>query len=100
MVFQMQKEEMKTVRGIVKGRVQGVAYRAYARSAASHFGVVGWVKNLSGGEVEFLAQAEDAALSSFIRALYRGSPLSSVREIDFEEAKAIKEYNKFEIIYS
>ena len=77
-----------------------MAFRAYVRSAAVHFGVNGWVKNLQGGDVEFIAQAEDDAISSFIRAVYLGSPLSTVRSIDFTEEPRVLNLDNFEIIFS
>lgn len=37
---------------VVKGRVQGVFYRAFARDIATQLGLKGWVRNLPDGNVE------------------------------------------------
>jgi len=51
------------------GRVQGVGFRFTAESLANKLGVCGWVKNLPDGRVEIVAQAEEAALKSFLKEI-------------------------------
>ncbi|NNE38068.1 MAG: acylphosphatase, partial [Gammaproteobacteria bacterium] len=46
---------MKTVYFRVKGRVQGVFFRASTKSTAETKGVSGWVKNMPDGDVEGMA---------------------------------------------
>ena len=49
------------------GDVQGVGFRATARWIARlHAGVRGWVRNLSDGRVELLADGTDAAVGAFL----------------------------------
>jgi acylphosphatase len=43
---------MKTIRLTIKGKVQGVFYRATAKDVADLTGVKGWVKNLPDNNVE------------------------------------------------
>jgi len=53
---------------VVRGRVQGVGFRASVRARARSLGVVGWVRNRSDGAVELAvegAPAEVAALESY-----------------------------------
>lgn len=54
---------------VSKGRVQGVFYRAFVRSAAGEFGVVGFVRNLENGDVEIYAEAEQNALEKFVKEI-------------------------------
>ncbi|MFH1440598.1 MAG: acylphosphatase [Candidatus Omnitrophota bacterium] len=48
------------------GRVQGVGFRFTAEDIANSLGIAGWVKNLSDGRVEVLAQAEEETLKEFL----------------------------------
>ncbi len=47
----------RRVRVIVRGRVQGVAFRAFTADEARRAGVAGWVRNRPDGSVEAVAQA-------------------------------------------
>lgn len=44
------------VRGLVRGRVQGVFFRASMAREAQRLGLAGWVQNLPDGRVAFTAQ--------------------------------------------
>ena len=46
------------------GTVQGVGFRYYARAAALHLGLTGWVANNWDGSVTLEAQGERAAAAS------------------------------------
>ena len=46
------------------GTVQGVGFRYYARAAALHLGLTGWVANNWDGSVTLEAQGERAALDA------------------------------------
>lgn len=56
----------KQLRVIFSGHVQGVGFRFTARSAARRLGVTGWVCNEPGGDVEILAEGEEAVLQGFV----------------------------------
>ena len=60
---------MKRLHILYSGRVQGVSFRYTAQSIASRCGVGGWVKNLPDGRVEVVAEADEAKLKAFERAL-------------------------------
>lgn len=62
----------------VRGRVQGVAFRAHAREQAQHLGLTGYAKNLPDGGVEVLACGDAAALDDLERWLRHGSPAARV----------------------
>jgi acylphosphatase len=51
------------------GRVQGVGFRATARSLARGFAVNGYVKNLSDGRVQLLAEGKAPEVERFLHAL-------------------------------
>jgi len=51
------------------GRVQGVGFRYTAREVAAGFKVAGYVRNLDNGDVELVAQGEEAEVARFVTAL-------------------------------
>ena len=55
---------------IVKGKVQGVYFRAFVRSIAERMNVRGYAKNLDNGDVEVFAEANDEnAIARFTRGI-------------------------------
>jgi acylphosphatase len=72
-------------RAVVKGRVQGVGFRWFAERTARELGVRGWVRNLSDGSVETVAEGEDAAVAAYLSRLERGPHGSRVDGVAIEE---------------
>ncbi len=79
---------MRSVRVIVRGRVQGVGFRWFTRDAADARGITGWVRNLRDGSVEAELHGADAAVDSVLGALRSGPPLSRVDDISVQEVSA------------
>lgn len=75
---------VKCVRATVIGRVQGVGFRYFAGTTAGTLGVVGWVRNLSNGDVEVWAQADAELLEQFIGRLRVGPPTAYVQNVAVE----------------
>jgi acylphosphatase len=73
--------ETVTVRLRITGRVQGVGYRDWAARTAEKLGLAGWVRNLSDGSVEALAQGSEAVIASFESACRKGPRLARVVEV-------------------
>ena len=69
---------------LVSGRVQGVFYRASARSAAGKLGLRGWVRNLDDGRVEAWAEGPRADVESFIAWCRKGPPAARVGSVEVE----------------
>lgn len=67
---------------LIKGRVQGVFYRAFARDIATQLGLKGWVRNLSDGNVEALLEGEQDEIEQAIRHCRSGPPGARVDDID------------------
>ena len=72
---------MKTVRLTIKGRVQGVYYRASTVEQARRLGVLGWVKNQADGSVLVEATGTDQALNHLISWCRQGPPMADVTEV-------------------
>ncbi|HVX94068.1 MAG TPA: acylphosphatase [Polyangia bacterium] len=75
---------MKRFRATVRGRVQGVGFRASTATEARRLGVVGCVRNLFDGNVEVLAEGDDAAVSALLAWLRHGPSLAHVTSLDHE----------------
>ena len=88
---------MKTVRLTIKGKVQGVFYRATAKDVADLTGVKGWVKNLPNDNVEIIATATEEILQKFINWCKQGPPKARVDDVIVEELD-LQEFNGFRII--
>jgi len=88
---------MKTIRLTIKGKVQGVFYRATAKDVAAELGIKGWVKNLPDKNVEIRATASEELLQKFIDWCKLGPPKAKVGEVIVEELD-LEEFNGFRII--
>jgi acylphosphatase len=72
---------MPTIHLIIKGKVQGVFYRASAKKKAEELGVTGWVKNTAEGHVELIATGSDQALETFMAWCRIGPQKANVTEL-------------------
>jgi len=82
---------------VVRGSVQGVAFRYYARLRATELGLTGYVRNLPDGSVELVAEGEEAALAEFERWIGRGPPSAEVSDVVVTAARPRGEYRSFVI---
>jgi len=74
---------MKSYQFIVKGKVQGVYYRASIQKMASEAGFNGYVMNLNNGAVEAaVSVVDDKQLQLFLNILKAGSAYSHVENIE------------------
>jgi len=74
-------------RVVVRGRVQGVWFRASTRDAARRAGVDGWVRNLADGCVEAVFEAGPGAVATLLGFCREGPSSAEVTDIEvFEEA--------------
>lgn len=67
---------------LVRGRVQGVFFRAWTRDTATELGLQGIVRNLPDGSVEILAGGPREAMEVFQRRLWQGPPAARVEEVE------------------
>jgi acylphosphatase len=73
---------------VIRGRVQGVGYRAFVEDAALDHGLAGWVRNRRNGEVEAVFAGPPAAVNAVAHACHRGPPGARVDSVDEREATA------------
>lgn len=79
----------------VRGIVQGVGFRAFARRYARMFGVTGYARNLNDGSVEVVGEGSRDALDPFVAAVKRGSPSGRVDAVEIVWEAATGEYSAF-----
>jgi acylphosphatase len=82
---------------LVVGRVQGVGFRFFAYGAAAREGIHGWVRNLSDGCVEIVAEGEAEALGRFEHQVRQGPRASHIERIDVTDTGATGHDSGFEI---
>lgn len=63
---------VRRLHAVVRGRVQGVGYRATTVSEARRLQLAGWVRNRSDRTVEVLAEGPAPRLQAFLAYLKRG----------------------------
>jgi len=84
---------------IVRGRVQGVFFRAFTREVAVSLGLRGWVRNLPDGTVEALFEGDRKDIEQAVARCYEGPPASHVTDIDIEWGAYRGEFESFTIKY-
>lgn len=92
----MKTKRVAAKRYFVSGRVQGVAFRAFAQYAAVELGLAGYARNLDDGRVEVYATGPEAQLELLKQRLSRGPLLARVDEVREEDAEVLK-YQGFRI---
>jgi acylphosphatase len=75
-------------RVIIRGRVQGVGYRAWVEQQAVGLGLQGWVRNRRDGSVEALFEGANDVVDSMVAACRRGPSSARVDEVAEEVAHA------------
>ncbi|MEW6714974.1 MAG: acylphosphatase [Nitrospirota bacterium] len=84
---------------IIKGRVQGVFYRASTRDAAVKLRLKGWVRNMPDGSVEALFEGDEEALGEVLRWCRNGPPGAYVSKIEERWDEFTGEFDRFDIRY-
>ena len=80
----------------VKGRVQGVGFRAHVEYAARQVGgVTGWVRNVGYDTVEAVAEGERGNVERFIEMVKEGPRMSRVDESKVDWAAVTGEFREF-----
>jgi len=89
---------VKRVRVRIHGRVQGVFFRAEARSRAETLGVAGWVRNEPDGSVEALFEGEPERVDSMVEWCRRGPGGAHVDEVAVFEEEARHAEHGFRVL--
>jgi len=84
------------MRCLVRGRVQGVFFRANTRQQAEQLNLTGYARNLPDGRVEVIASGEQQALEMLKIWLSQGPELADVIEV-VSEILPMQEFSDFSI---
>ena len=68
----------------IRGRVQGVGFRAFTARTAQMLGVRGWVRNVGNDQVEAVAEGTREAIAQFLAAVREGPRAAIVEEVQEE----------------
>lgn len=69
-------------RVVVRGRVQGVFFRASCRDAAHALGVSGWVSNEPDGTVQAVFEGDEGAVEGMVAWCHSGPPQAQVQGVE------------------
>jgi acylphosphatase len=73
---------------LIRGRVQGVGFRAWTEYTALERGLQGWVRNRRDGSVEALFVGPSDAVAAMIAACHQGPRGSRVDGVDQRDGTA------------
>ncbi len=90
---------VKRVRVLLKGKVQGVFFRDFAKQNANKLGIVGYVKNLRSGDLEIVVQGEERNIDQYVKFCRSGPIFAKVGSvsIDLVHIEDESEYEFFDI---
>jgi acylphosphatase len=92
-------KDLIRVHVLIDGQVQGVAFRYFADKYANRLGLSGWVKNLSDGRVEVVAEGPAADVDQFLERLKEGPRLAVVERFDVTRELATGEFSGFRVAF-
>jgi acylphosphatase len=72
---------------VVRGRVQGVGYRAFVEDEAQQRGLHGWVRNRRDGSVEAVFAGPRSAVESMIDVCRRGPMSARINALDQRDGR-------------
>ena len=93
-------DAIKRLHLVVSGDVQGVGFRAFTSYHAEQIGLTGWVRNLSSGQVEIMAEGSLQDLLMFFVLVNAGPSHATVTQVTQEWLPASGEFPRFQIIAS
>ena len=90
---------LASLQAMVRGRVQGVFYRAFVETRAKELKLTGYVRNRPDGTVEVRAEGERQRLEKLVEYLKAGPPAARVKDVVTEWAEYTGQYSGFSTGY-
>lgn len=86
-------------RVVIRGRVQGVNFRARTRDQAQAAGVAGWVRNLDDGRVEAVFEGPQVAVKRVVSWCYGGPSHARVDRVEVHWEPPTGQERGFDIVW-
>lgn len=83
----------------ISGVVQGVFFRANTENVARSLSLSGWVRNLTDGRVEVVAEGPQDRMNEFISWCHKGPPIASVDSVEMKWEMPTGEFKTFRTWY-
>ena len=88
----------KRYHAIVKGLVQGVFFRMFAKKTAKSLDLKGYTKNMPDGTVKIVVEGEEKNIKVILDWLKKGPPTAKVIDVKIKKQEYKGEFKSFEII--
>ena len=89
---------MKEIEVNIKGRVQMVMFRDFAKRKAESLELTGTARNLEDGSVHVVAQGNENKLNKLIELLKTGPAFAKVSDVDVRWKEIGEKFTDFKII--
>ena len=83
----------------IRGKVQGVFFRATTLEEAQRLRLAGWVQNLPDGRVEILVEGPRRTVEELIAWAHAGPPMADVEQVEVRWEQPRREFETFRIEY-
>ena len=90
---------LKQFTAYFSGTVQGVGFRYTTERLAGRFPVTGFVRNLSDGRVEVVAEGEEDSLKGFLKSIRESALSGYIRDVETQWGPADGTFTGFTVRY-
>jgi acylphosphatase len=97
MASQNETNDIQELHACIDGWVQGVGYRYFVVNNALTLGLRGYVRNMSDGSVEVIAQGNRPNLERLLTLLQRGPSAAEVKEIRTNWGQPTEHFSGFHV---
>jgi acylphosphatase len=88
---------MKRLQAIFHGYVQGVGFRFAVEKISRQFAVTGYVRNMTNGTVEVVAEGQERELQEFLQALRQSSLGPNILDVEVTWPEASGQWRNFTV---
>lgn len=89
---------LKQLQLTIRGRVQGVYFRASAQREAKRLGLTGWVRNRTDGSVEILTEGEEVSIRELYGWAQKGPSAARVDRVETRWRSFTGQFPDFRIV--